>query len=131
MKDQAYTLRINDYSGEYLSASYTDVMPNPEPYQYILQKPQAGSFVGVGNSFVVSEETVIPGKYFNYRLNYKNNGKQEVQQALLEVTVPTEVEDTEDSVRLDGKKVVMDNNGQITIQNVKPGQREDYLSVQK
>ncbi|MDV6378768.1 carboxypeptidase regulatory-like domain-containing protein [Sporosarcina sp. GW1-11] len=123
VQDQNYTLRITDYSGVHVALVQSNVTPKPEPYQFIMQKPQKGNFTGVGNSFVASDETAIPGKVINYRLNYRNNGQVQANQAQLAVTIPNELELDPQSVRLDGKKVSLNSAGQVTIQNVKPGKQ--------
>ncbi|MED0656837.1 carboxypeptidase regulatory-like domain-containing protein [Anoxybacillus ayderensis] len=80
-----------------------------------------GSFVGEGNRFVASVDTVVPGKTIDYKLTYRNNGTADEENVPVALTLPNHVELVSNSLVVNGQQATL-TNGKVTIPKVKAGE---------
>ncbi|MGG6433289.1 carboxypeptidase regulatory-like domain-containing protein [Anoxybacillus sp. D401a] len=80
-----------------------------------------GSFVGEGNRFVASVDTVVPGKTIDYKLTYRNNGTVDEENVPVALTLPNHVELVNNSLVVNGQQAAL-TNGKVTIPKVKAGE---------
>jgi hypothetical protein len=113
-----YDLQINNYQLPELMVE--DVPTDTDGLVYMLQEKGEGSFVGEGNSFKASKQTVVPGKTISYVLSYKNNGNADEENVPLKIQLPAHVSVLAETVQLNGQKVAW-NNGAITVDKVAKG----------
>lgn len=80
-----------------------------------------GSFVGEGNRFVASFDTVVPGKTIDYKLTYRNNGTADEENVPVTFTLPNHVELVSNSLVVNGQQATL-TDGKVTIPKVKAGE---------
>lgn len=80
-----------------------------------------GSFVGEGNRFVASVDTVVPGKTIDYKLTYRNNGNRDEENVPVTITLPEHVDLVNGSLVVNGQQATL-TNGKVTIPKVKAGE---------
>nr|WP_305147608.1 S-layer homology domain-containing protein [Anoxybacillus gonensis] len=80
-----------------------------------------GSFVGEGNRFVASVDTVVPGKTIDYKLTYRNNGTADEENVPVTFTLPNHVELVSNSLVVNGQQATL-TDGKVTIPKVKAGE---------
>lgn len=80
-----------------------------------------GSFVGEGNRFVASVDTVVPGKTIDYKLTYRNNGTADEENVPVTITLPDYVELVNESFVVNGQQTTL-TDGRVTIPKVKAGE---------
>lgn len=80
-----------------------------------------GSFVGEGNRFVASVDTVVPGKTIDYKLTYRNNGTADEENVPVTFTLPNHVELVSNSFVVNGQQATL-TDGKVTIPKVKAGE---------
>ncbi|MGJ7035678.1 S-layer homology domain-containing protein [Anoxybacillus eryuanensis] len=80
-----------------------------------------GNFVGDGNRFVASVDTIVPGKTIDYKLTYRNNGTTDEENVPVTITLPEHVELVSNSFVVNGKQETL-TDGKVTIPKVKAGE---------
>ncbi|KFZ43731.1 alpha-amylase/pullulanase [Anoxybacillus flavithermus] len=80
-----------------------------------------GSFVGEGNRFVASADTIVPGKTIDYKLTYRNNGTADEENVPVTLTLPNHVELVSNSLVVNGQQATL-TDGKVTIPKVKAGE---------
>lgn len=116
--DGSYVLKTDAYN---LPNVEVEVQPQPDEYVITLVQQGEGSFVGEGNGFTASKQTVVPGKSLDYRFNYKNNGTAPAENVEVSLNPSSDVELLEDSILLNGQAVTLDR-GKVVIPSVAAGE---------
>ncbi|WP_461200841.1 carboxypeptidase regulatory-like domain-containing protein [Anoxybacillus sp. TBDG-1] len=80
-----------------------------------------GSFVGEGNRFVASADTIVPGKTIDYKLTYRNNGTADEENVPVKITLPEYVELVSNSFVVNGQQETL-TDSKVIIPKVKAGE---------